>query len=787
MRHLLLVTFLCNFFFLQSFGQNPLTIYGKITDSETGEFLIGATIYCSELKIGITSNNYGFYSLKLPKGNHRLLISFIGYNSIEQEVLLTENKEINFSIRQKELILDEVVITANSNEIINLNKTSYHKLDLVKIKNVPSVAGVSDILKTIQLLPGIQTTNEGTVGFNVRGGSFDQNLILLDEAPLYNPSHALGFFSTINSEMIKDVSVYKGDFQAKYGGRVSSVVDIRLREGNNQQYKVQGEVGILASNLIIEGPIQKEKSSFIISGRYSYAGWMANLLDEVGDLFYIPSLNNFKSGNDVYFYDLNAKLNFNLNSKNRLFISGYNGLDYFYSSNIDDRSTLQWGNSTGTIRWSHQANSQVFMNTSLIYSNYNYKNNFENISFGQRWSSKIQNVNLKHDIDYYYSTDHHLSLGLAIEYFKINPGDLTILDTITESKGNSLPIENSIQATIYISDNWDINDKFNVNYGLRVSAYGVLGNGYAFTFNEDGTREDSTFFKSSEFEKMYYFLEPRLNIQYKVNPELSFKFSYTRANQSLHQLSNTSISLPTDMWVPVDINIKPVKSNSFSLGYYQKLSKIRNIDFSIEAYYKELDNIIDYIDNADLLMNENVSTQIKSGKANAYGIEFLLQKNSNKFNGWISYTYSSVKYNIEGINNDESYYPRHEKPHNLSVVLNYNLKPRLILNTVFKYNSGGYITVPEGTFYYNGATFNYYTERNGYELSAYHRLDIGIKYLTKRSQNRKYKSEWELGIYNVYGRKNTFSMYTKPTLEGVSFYKMYVFGVTPYITYKFKF
>jgi len=786
MKIIILVAFLCNFLFLSAFGQGSYNVYGKIFDAETGEFIIGANIYSPTAHNGISSNTYGFYSLKLDAGKQKIIFSHLGFDPIEKEIALNNNLELNIYLNPKSQNIDEIVVTANNNKTKS-DKTGFHKLTLTQIKNTPSVAGINDILKTIQLLPGVISSNEGTVGFNVRGGSFDQNLILIDEAPLYNPSHALGFFSTINTSLIKDVSLFKGDFNARYGGRASSVLDIRLREGNNKEYNIQGELGILSSGLIIEGPLKKEKCSFIIGGRYSYAGWIANNLYKINNTLNLSSLNNFKSGNDVYFYDINAKLNYSFNEKNKLFLSAYNGLDYFYSSNIDDRTNLTWGNSAATFRWNHIANAKLIFNTSIIYSKYKYQNNFEGINNSKKWDAEIQNFNIKSDFDYYLSSNHYLTYGLGVDYFIISPGNLTSVDTLYYNTVQSLPVKKCILPSMYLSDKWDFSNSFSIQLGVRFSLFGLFGNGYGYTFNNDGNIQDSAFYNSDKFEKYYLFIEPRLIARYSFTENTSLKGGYTRTSQSIHQIGNTSVSLPTDIWIPVDGNISPLISNNYTIGFYHYFKNLHNINFSLEAYYKDMNHVVDFIDNADLLMNKHIATQIKSGDATAYGIELLIERNNKKFTGWLSYTYSYIEYKIDGINAGNTYFPRHNKPHNLSVFLNYNINKQLSINAIFKYTSGGYITIPEGTFFYNGATFNYFTERNSYELPPYHRMDIGLNYIPKRNDARKWKSQWNIGIYNIYGRKNTFSLYTQASLESISVYKMYVFGLTPYLSYTFKF
>lgn len=779
----------CNLIYQISFCQSEYKIFGRITDNSTGEYLIGSSIFCAENQEGAITNNYGYFSIKLPTGLHKIKVSHIGYEQITKEIFLSKDYEMNITMTSDIKTLEEVIISANSGkDKIESTKLGFHDLKPKQLLNIPSVAGIPDVLKTIQLLPGIQTSNEGTIGFNVRGGSVDQNLILLDEAPIYNPSHALGFFSTINTDLIKNFSIYKGDFPAKYGGRASSVTDIRLREGNNQTHLFKIDAGVIASGVSIEGPIKKNKSSFILGGRYSYAGWMANNASKIARLIYLPALNNFYDGNNVYFYDINAKVNYEFSNTNKLYLSFYNGFDNFFAKNIDDLSIMRWGNTAITLRWNHRYRADLFANTSIIYSKYHYSNTYGEPSSEKRWTSSITNFNLKHDLDYYPNTYNHITIGMGIECFEILPGKIEDKDTLGILFKTEMEVRNCIQPYFYANNEHRLSENFILNYGFRLSMFGILGNGYSYSYSSNyETIYDSTWHSKNAIEKFNIFIEPRIAFTYKVSPKHSIKMAYTRVNQSIHLMSNTSVSLPNDVWLPADNNIHPITSDEISFGYSRILNSSSNITFTMEGYYKKQKNIIDYIDNAQLIMNKHISTQLRHGKANANGIEFMLQKENGLFNGWLSYSYSIVKHQIVGINEGKTYFPRYQKPHNISLVLNYNITKRVTINSVFKYNSGGYITIPAGTFYYNGASFNYYTSRNSYELPSYHRLDIGMKIRSRLNNSHKWKGEWDLGIYNIYNRKNIFSLYTRAAWESISIYKMYVFGFTPYINYSIKF
>ncbi|NOQ26678.1 MAG: TonB-dependent receptor plug domain-containing protein [Bacteroidales bacterium] len=766
-------------------GQN-VTIFGHVTDSTNGEFLIGAHIVCLPSNVGIVTNNYGNFSIQIPSGSSTLMVSYIGYTTFIKPIISDKNIECNISLIPEPKNIDEVVILANNNSMkISTPETGLHSLKQKDFDNIPSVGGIPDVLKSLQLLPGVQTTNEGTTGLSIRGGALDQNLILVDEAPIYNPAHILGIFSAINTKMVKEVVVYKGDFPEKYGGRASSVIDVRLRDGNNQEFLAEADVGILGAGLICEGPIVKGKSSFIVAGRVSYAGFVANCAKKVSTVIPIYSLNDFHSGNNVYFYDINGKINYKINSKNTLYLSVYNGFDYFYARNVNDLSTLDWGNTTMSLRWNRRSGSRIFSNTSLIYSGYNFNNSSGDFTSISNWSSTINNFNLKYDVDYYPNSNNHVSLGAGVEYMAINPGELHWDNQSSQEFDFSLPIERTIQPFVYIGNEQKISNWMILNYGIRFSTFGTLGNKYVYSY-ENEVAIDSVWLNKNEFEKNYVFIEPRLTVAFNMRNNSSIKASYTRVNQGIHRINNTSVSLPTDVWVPSGKNIEPIVSDMFSVGYYLK-PKNNNTIISLELYYKEQQNITDYIDNADLQMNKHIATQLRQGNAEALGFDIMLKRENERLNGWISYGYSYIEHQINEINEGEVFYPRYHKPHNLSVVINFKYNPRVSFNAVFKYNSGGFITLPEGTFFYRSKPFSYYTERNGYELPAYHRLDIGMKYISKKNKARKWKAFWDFGIYNVYNRKNAFSIYTETSWLSLNVTKMYIFGATPYITYTIKF
>jgi CarboxypepD_reg-like domain/TonB dependent receptor/TonB-dependent Receptor Plug Domain len=765
-----------------AFSQGTCKLYGMVTDSLSGEKLISATIYCKDKKLGITCNNYGFFSILVPSGQHTIVISYVGYSSKEISVFLDSDKEILVQLIPASKALAEVIISgeANQNGLKSMG-LGIHRLNMNIINSIPSLGGEPDILKSLQLLPGVQSTNEGTTGLNVQGGSFDQNLILVDEAPLYNPSHALGFVSTINARLINDVVFYKGDFPAKYGGRASSVIDVHLREGNNQKVIVNSNIGLLMSDFSIEGPIKQNKSSFIIAGRYSYADILVNALANVIN-------SKFSNGNRIYFYDLNAKMNWNLNVRNQIYFSAYNGYDHFYMTNIDKFAAMNWGNTTATLRWNHRYSPSLFANTSLIYSDYKFSQSTEIWPFMNMWETQIRELNLKHDIEFYQNNFLHHTFGINLEGYQLFPGDEKIFRGDTLKKSGSLETEKFMHVSAYWNTIFKLNENLSLSFGLRYSIFGLFGTGYSYTY--DAYHEfikDSVWVSGNHLASVFQKLEPRISLLYAINERNSIKGAYTRVNQPIQLLSNTSVSLPTDVWMPADQNTPPITSDIFTIGYFRSLDDKNSIFVSVEAYEKRIQNVIDFIDNAELLMNKELPTQLRIGNAKAYGLEFMLEKKKGKFNGWISYTWSHVMQSTPGINQDKQYPPGYEKPHNLSIIMNLDLSNKWSVNALFKLSSGGYATLPAGSFIYNGSNFNYYTLRNGYELPIYHRLDISVKFVPDKNKNHKWKGEWNFGIYNIYARKNVFALYSDVSSYQFSITKIYLFTFVPFINYSIRF
>jgi len=748
-------------------AQQTYTISGKISDSQTGEDLIGASAIETSSNIGASANTYGFYSLELSKGKHILEFSFIGYNSITKEITLNKDTKINIELSQAGINIEEVVVVAEKkNSNVTSTAMSIEKIDISKVEKLPVMFGEKDVLKTIQLLPGISTASEGSSGFSVRGGSIDQNLILLDEAPVYSASHLMGFFSVFNSDALKNMAVYKGGIPAKYGGRASSVLDITMKDGNSRNFSASGGIGLISSRLTIEGPIINNKMSFVVSGRRSYA-------DLIG-----KASGQLENDMSLYFYDLNAKINYRVNENNRIFISGYFGQDDFGFNNMG----MNWGNSTATLRWNHLYNSKLFSNTTLIYSDYSYAFNFSELG---NMSSGIEDFNIKQDFTWFYNPKNTIKFGLNSTHHTFNPGKFTTGSNII----SDIEIEEkkAIESAIYISNDSKITDNLSADYGLRLTMFNQLGAGWSKTYDDINTVTDSTYFGAGQIMKSYFEYEPRLSLSYQLSDYNSIKASYNRMAQYLHLLSNSTSGQPTDTWVPSTANVKPLIVNQFAIGYFRNFFD-NNIEFSVETYYKDLHNVTDYEDGTSTFLNSEIESQILTGEGRSYGAEFYLKKKYGKFTGWVSYTLSRTENKIEGINNFNWYTGSIDKTHDVSVVASYQLTSRLSIAATWIYYTGNAVTFPSGKYIYNNNYIPYYTGRNGYRMPEYHRLDINFHLEGK--QNRKFKSSWDFSLYNAYNRKNAYSIdfresETNPgTTEAV---KLSLFGIVPSITWNFKF
>lgn len=770
---LVLICFTLLFFSQFSSAQNKFTINGNVTDSISGETLIGASLkLVGPITTGAVTNAYGFYSISVPAGIYELSVSFIGYKTTTQTVDLSKALRLNIVLREDNQ-LNEVVISAEKrNENVVNPQMGMQKLTVKEINNVPVLLGERDVLKTLQLLPGIKSAGEGNSGFYVRGGSTDQNLILLDEAPVYNASHLLGFFSTFNSDAIKDVSIYKGGMPAQYGGRLSSVLDIKMNEGNRKEFTAEGGLGLISSRLKVEAPIVMDKGSFMISARRTYL-----------DAFLALSSDSSVKGNTLYFYDLNAKANYHINDKNTIFLSGYFGRD---NLGINDTFGFNWGNSTVTLRLNHLCSDRLFSNTSLIYSNYNYviqnlmeENNFE-------INSAIKNYNFKEDFEYSLSNRHNLKFGVNAIHHTIEPGKLSTSGSSTVNQTN-YESRKGLELAAYISDEWTVNDKINVVYGVRLSSFTPMGPGNFKTYDEDGNTIGSVPFKKGEVVKNYINLEPRISANFQTGNNSSLKAAYTRNVQNVHLMSNSTSTSPTDLYIMNSNNVKPEIADQMATGFFKNFDDDK-YEFSAEVYYKIMQNQIEYRSGTDLRGNSNVEADLLYGKGRAYGIELFIKKKYGRFNGWVSYTLSRTERKFDAINGAKWFNAKQDRTHDVSVVGIYKATSRWTFSSVFVYNTGNAVTYPSGKYQINGRTVFYYTDKNGYRTPAYHRLDVSATLEGK--PGRKLQSSWSFGIYNLYNRQNAFSIDFEDNPDDATktqVVRTTLFGIIPSVTWNFKF
>jgi len=757
---------------LFTFAQKKYTLSGIIRDQKTGETLIGATITLKGTNTyNVLSNGYGFYSITVPENDYILLCTFSGYQTDTFHFSLTADLVKNILLPPQATRLDEVVVTSRKNDITH-SLPGMQKISMNEIKSVPVLFGEKDILKTIQLLPGIKSAGEGSSGFFVRGGGADQNLILLDEATVYNASHLLGFFSTFNSDAIKDVTVYKGDMPAQYGGRLSSLLDVKMNDGNEKEYTVSGGIGLISSRINVEGPIIKNKGSFVVSARRTYA-----------DLFLKISHDSDVNKSVLYFYDLNAKANYQLNNNNRLYLSGYFGKDVL---GYGHQFGIRWGNSTATLRWNHIFNNKIFSNTSFIFSNYDYNISINQTNNNVGILSKIKDLTLKEDLQYYAGNKNKINLGFKITRHVFTPGNIKTSET---SSYNSLilPDKYAVDGAAYISDEWTLNDKLKINSGLRLSSFSMTGPGDFYTYDPNGNIKTIQTYPKGKIVASYLNPEPRFAVTYQLNKQSSVKASYSRNVQNLHLLSNSTGSNPTDLWIPSSNNVKPEIADQVSAGYYRNLRN-NQYAFSAEIYFKNLQNQIDYKNGAILVANQLVESQLVFGKGRAYGLELYLKKNYGKLTGWVSYTLSRTERKIDGVNNNSWYPATQDQTHNLSIVGIYQLNEKWTLSSDFVFFTGNAVTWPSGKYDINGRRVFYYTERNGYRMPATHRLDISATLQGKKT--KKFEGSWTFSLYNVYGRQNPYFVQfqdnpANPQKTQAIQYSL--FRWVPSVTYNFKF
>ncbi|MBI9054301.1 MAG: TonB-dependent receptor [Bacteroidales bacterium] len=759
---------------LSMYAQNKYTISGFIKD-ESGEELIGATIYVPKLKSGTVTNVYGFYSLTLPSGDYNIDFSYIGYEPIQKQLSFNKDISMNVVLAESSKTIDEVVVVAErKNENIIKTEMSTVKLQAKEIKKIPALMGEIDVIKTLQLLPGVQSTGEGFSGFNVRGGSPDQNLILFDEATVYNASHLMGFFSVFNNDAVKDLKLYKGDIPAEYGGRLSSLLDIRMKEGNQKKFEATGGLGTISSRLTLETPIIKDKWSILVAGRRTYA-----------DLFLLLASDDALKSTQLYFYDLNLKTNYRINDKNRVFFSAYFGRDVF---KFGDAYSFDWGNKTVTTRWNHLFSDKLFSNFSFIYSRYDYKMQMGSQSLGSKWISNLEDFKLKADFNYYPNPRNTIKFGFEIIHHHIIPGVAKSTNQ-TSSNTVSVPDSRALEYGLYISNEHKLTDKLAVNYGLRGSMFQNMGDATLYDFDENYETIDSTVYDKWDIYNTFSGLEPRLSLNYTLNKRSSVKASYSRTLQYMHLASNSTAGSPLDVWIPSTPNINPQLADQIAVGYFRNFLN-NTLETSVEIYYKNMDNQIDFKDFADLNLNAEYESEFRTGDAWSYGAEFLIRKQQGNFTGWVSYTLSKATRKIPTINESKVYSSSYDRPHNISVVGSYDLTKRLNVSATWVYASGAPVTFPTGRSEQGNMIIPVYSERNGVRMPDYHRMDLGITLKSKEKPNKRLKSEFNLSIYNVYNRHNAWMISFSQDEDDPTKTKaelVYLFPILPSLTWNFHF
>jgi hypothetical protein len=788
-----IIILIVGFLFTAScYSQDKFTVSGTITDIKTNETLIGVNVYIAETKSITKTNEYGFYSITLPKANYTFLVSYIGFQTVSEKIELSEDKKVNFSLSESGEVLEEVLITnINPRSAIRSPEMSLNKLSISAIKRMPVVLGEVDVIKSLLLLPGVTNAGEGASGFNVRGGGADQNLILLDEATIFNSSHVFGFFSVFNPDAIKDLKLYKGGIPANFGGRVSSVLDIYQKDGSSKGFHMNGGIGLISSRLLLEGPLVKDKGSFLIGGRSSYGHLFLKLSEE-------------QKNNSVYFYDLNAKLSYKLDRNNSLFLSGYFGRDVF---SLNKSFINIYGNSTLNLRWNHLFSDKLFSNLSLIYSDYYYGLDLDFVGF--KWNSGIKNYNIKYDFKNYISDKFKLNYGVNAIYYEFNPGTIRPSNSESGINFDQLDKKYAFEPALYMSATQEVSKRLSLTYGLRYSMFYRLGsstvniyeNDSPVTFNTDlqiyekAKPIGNKFYDKNEVIQSYNNLEPRFSASYQLSDAQSIKASYNRMTQYLQLISNTSSPTPLDVWLPSDNFVKPQIADQVALGYFRNF-KNDSYSLEVETYYKKVKNRLDYIDGADLIANKAIEQIVLNGQLRSYGLEVMLRKNKGKLNGWISYTLSKSEQQTpgrtaaeSGINSGNWYNSNFDKLHNVAVTGSYNLNEKWSFGANFALQTGQPTSFPNGQYEYLGINVPSYGLRNENRLPTYHHLDISATLTPRKNKDRNWKGEWVFSVYNLYNRKNAASINFRQNADSGNneAVKTSIFGIVPAVSYNFKF
>ncbi|MFH0893923.1 MAG: TonB-dependent receptor [Bacteroidota bacterium] len=789
-RFFLFITF--SLFTFSAFTQNKATVSGYIKDARTGEYLIGANVYLKEnLKFHATTNSYGFFSMTAEKGDYTLVASFMGYEDYTAPLSLQKGQTITLILKEKVVVTNEVVIKGEKADQ-NIQSSTMGKVEIPieKIKTLPALLGEVDVMKTLQLLPGIQKGGEGNSGFYVRGGGPDQNLIMLDEAVVYNASHLFGFFSVFNSDAVKNLELTKGGMPANYGGRLASVLDITMKEGNSREYHMEGGIGVISSRLMVEGPIKKDTSSFIFTIRRTY-------IDALLKPF-VKSTSNFK-GSGYYFYDLNGKINYRISPKDRLFLSGYFGKDVFTfkDNEFDFKVSIPWGNATTSARWNHLFNEKLFMNTSLIFSNYTFEFGATQSLYDMKLYSGIRDWNAKTDLTWFPNGLHTVKFGVNYIYHKFIPSNVSAKSGDVEFDLGEVSSEYANDIAIYINDEFDVSEKLKINAGLRGTYFQQIGPFSRYVKNEFGVVVDTIKYKQWEHIADYRHLEPRLNMRYTISDLSSVKASFSQNYQYIHLASLSAVNLPTDTWIPSSSVVAPQFGTQYSLGYFRNFKK-NMFESSVELYYKTLKNQVEFKEGAmpEDNVGDNLDNSLTFGEGLSYGSEFFFKKALGKMTGWVGYTLSKTTRTFPEINDGKEFYAKYDRRHDLSVVFCYELNDKWTFSAVFVYATGNAITMPTSLYFINGYQVIEYGDKNVDRMPPYHRADVSATFkpkLKESNKKRKVESTWNFSIYNVYNRYNPYFIYYKTTGSfqemhlQISAKQVSLFPILPSITWNFKF
>ncbi len=759
-------------------GQEKYGVKGIVKCSDNKEVLSGVTVLVESLNVGTSTDKNGFYELFLPQGSYTIRFSFVGYISETKTINVTNSfNELNISLKIDNKMLDAVVVSSTRKDAnVTELKMSVQTIDMVRVRKIPSLMGEIDVIKSIQLLPGVHAASEGSSGFSVRGGSPDQNLILLDDVPVYNASHFLGFFSVFNNDVIKDATLYKGDIPAMYDSRLSSVLDIKTLDEIPYKFDMQGGIGALTSRLTLNVPFNKGKSAILLGGRITYGGVLAcNLIKNL-------------RGNSMYFYDFNAKIMHTLNEKNRLFVSTYLGDDIL---GMDSLMSMTYGNKNVTVRWNHVFNDKLTSNLSVFYTNYRYKIGVEMDPYEFTITAGIKDLSAKYDFTYLMNENITSRFGVSSTFHQYGQGKLDdktgVIGAYMGVDPSNEVVRKALEHSVYFSNDHKLGPLFSIRYGLRLSLFQNIGKETLFLFDENYNCYDQINYASGDIFNTEANLEPRLAAMYQIDEFSSIKASYLRTVQYAQVATNATGGIPFDLWFPSSPNIKPQKCDQFALGYFRNFRN-NEIETSVELFYKNIHNVIDFADDAFFIGNLYVDGEVRAGKGRAYGAEFLARKNFGKLSGWISYTYSRSKRTVKDINFGEEYVSPYDRPHNVSIVLNYELTKRLDVSATWVYNTGQPVTYPYGKYTVDGVTYSIYNgERNKSRYPDYHRLDLSAT-LKCKDRHKNWKGEWNLSVYNAYGRKNTWAVIFLPDGENnIQTQQISLFSFIPSISYNFKF